>query len=264
MIFRPGYHQWRGSNFVVLLFVPYIASVWLGQITIASIHHDEVTIVQNTRGLALLGECQHDCTIDGDCKSGLLCAERHRSKLKKLNVDPRKAYCDAPKAGKYDDVCYDPKKLPSKPLLKECQKECTSDKQCMKGLECSKQHKYKLQKRDLDLKAAYCGNAPSTGTCYDPKRLPPIVMDPQCPKNTTKFCSGSQPKSCVIGNQYCCREFRKKLTNGENLCGPLQCLYIEVCDCSSTNELQCLIVRSGISAAWAIIPNCLDAYKCSN
>ena len=46
MIFRPGNHQRRGNNFVVLLFVPYIASVWLGQITNASTRRDEVTIVQ--------------------------------------------------------------------------------------------------------------------------------------------------------------------------------------------------------------------------
>ena len=218
---------------------------------------------QNTRRLALLGECQHDCTKDGDCKSGLLCAERHRSALKKLNVDPRKAYCETSTAGKYDDVCYDPKKLPSKPLLKECQKECASDKQCMKGLECSKQHKYKLQKRDLDLKAAYCGNGPSTGACYDPKRLPPIVTDPKCPKNTTNYCSGSQPKRCVTGNQYCCRKFRKKLPNGENLCGPLQCMYLTKCDCLSSNELECVAVRRSTNSR-TIVPNCLAASRCSN
>jgi hypothetical protein len=61
----------------------------------------------------------------------------------------------------------------SLPLLTECQKvECTSDSQCMEGLECSAQHHVRLRNSNVDVVSAYCMNGAVHGTCYDPNKLP--------------------------------------------------------------------------------------------
>ena len=119
-----------------------------------------------------LRECEFDCDTDDDCATGLMCADSNKGTLTYLGLDPRKAYCG--KVGKWrEEVCYDPSKLPTTPLLKDCEVDCDVDSDCAYGLLCADAHKDDLMYAGYDERKAYCGDVGTwkEEVCYNPKKL---------------------------------------------------------------------------------------------
>ena len=94
----------KSSLLFFILGIIHLASIFLKMKLVFGIF---VMIAMTGATQALLGKCQWDCDKDSDCQSGLLCADAHKSELKQLGIDERKADCTGYLGAWNEEVCFD-------------------------------------------------------------------------------------------------------------------------------------------------------------
>ena len=113
-----------------------------------------------------------------------MCADDHKELLTAVSLDSRKAYCPRGRlglGGKYWELCYDPKRVPTKceqgePCTKCEARDCDRDEDCAGTLLCADEHEVELTDAGFDSRKANCDENIGLWNwelCFDPALIAP-------------------------------------------------------------------------------------------